>query len=244
MQDHDKPENRNTGTTASILLVEDEILSQQMYAQTLRSARYDVKAVGSVKEMEAQLRQRPFDLLVVDMGLPDGDGLAAARELVRETMPVIGITINDSIDVRVAALEELAIDFLVKPFDERELVVRVRNALRPVLLPHSEERISFAGFTYHPTSGELYGTESQPIALGSADQRLLYALVMNRGRPLSREWLATELLGRWSDADQRIIDVQISRLRKKLAPDGNRIIRTVRHVGYQFIAELLTQSAS
>lgn len=231
------PTSPSPRVTATVLLVEDDLLAQAMYRDILTDSGYDVKAVSTAADMREETRKRPFDLMIVDMGLPDGHGLRAAETLARAGTPVIGITVDPSVEVRVEALERVAIDFLVKPVDERELLVRVRNALRAP--PARRTRtIRFHSLTYHPHSGELETLDGQTIPLSTGDQELLYTLVMNNGRAVSREWLATELLGRSRDSDQRIIDVRISRLRKKLGPAGKRLIRTVRHFGYQLDAEI------
>ncbi len=236
------PSGSGEPMTASILLVEDDLLAQAMYVQHLQAAGYDVTAVGTVEAMRGEAARRPFDLFLVDLGLPDGNGLKAAEVIGDSATAVMCITANRSTDVRISALERVAADFLVKPFDERELVVRVRNLLRR-RLPGTGGSFTFQGFTYHARTGRLLDPEGKTITLSTTDQKLLYALTMNSGRPLNREWLSTRVLGRCSEADQRVIDVQVSRLRRKFGGKGAKVIRTVRHVGYRLDAEFTLQPA-
>lgn len=242
MADPQAPTDPGASLAPAILLVEDDRLAQHLYADSLRAAGFRVSCASSVAAMRSEVATAgPFDLLVVDLGLPDGNGLDTAKALAEAGGPVIAITANDSIEVRIDALEGSALDFLVKPFDERELVARVHNALRARALTQAAP-VRFAGFSYAPDSGRLWDSSGREVALSTGERRLLRALVVHHGRDLRRQWLATRLLGRASSANLRVIDVQISRLRRKLGPEGAAIVRTVRLVGYRFETSLTPAS--
>lgn len=207
-----------------------------MLANYLETTGYNVVHCSTVDAMVRVLSSRRMDIIVLDIGLPDGNSLHALAAQRAPHAPVICITANPSVDVRIEALGGVAADILVKPFDERELILRIRNALRPTAAGPAPS-VRFDEFTFHLDSGRLERAGGAVVALTTMEHRLLYTLVHHPNRPLSRQWLLSTVFERTHATDERIVDVTVGRLRKKLGPMGQAIIRSVRHVGYQFIAE-------
>lgn len=220
----------------SVLLVEDDDVLSSMLVSYLESSGYNICHCSSIKSMVELLSYQYFDVILLDLSLPDGDGLAFLLNGYRVFCPIICITANQSIDVRIEALDNIAVDLLVKPFDERELLSRLRKVL------HSERVyainvVRFGGFTFNLASGKLETANGEEIALTTAEARFLWCLAKNHNHPVTRKSLMRSALNRPTSSDERIVDVNIGRLRKKLGPKGRTLIRSVRHVGYLLYAE-------
>lgn len=224
-----------------LLLVEDDQVLSAMLASCLENAGYDVVCCTTVENMLHILSSRPLDVVVLDVGLPDGNGLHALAQQRAPAAPVICITANPAIDVRIEALAGVAVDILVKPFDERELILRVRNALRATPTKPAQV-VRLDGFSFDLATGALATADGDPVALTTMEHRMLFAFARNPNRALSRQWMLAAVFERSHAADGRIIDVTVGRLRKKLGSRGHSIVRSVRHVGYLLAAEELTEN--
>jgi len=233
-QDH--PEDQ---AADRILVVDDDEDIRELIVRQLRQEHYVVASAGSVEAMRSAQEAHPADLIVLDLNLPDGDGLALCRALRAEglTSAIIMVTARDSAIDRVLGLELGADDYLTKPFEPRELLVRVRNLLRrswaaDVQRPRNARYARFGSWQLDLVQRRLVASDDRLVMLSSAEFRLLNRFVESPQEVLSREQLLPER--RATVAFDRSIDLQISRLRQKLASagDGEELILTVRNEGY------------
>ncbi|HJT41196.1 MAG TPA: response regulator transcription factor [Sphingobium sp.] len=228
-----------------LIVVDDDQDIRDLIVAQLRQDHYDVRAAGSLAELDAALAERPADLIVLDLNLPDGDGLSLCRELRGrgDDIQIIMVTARGSAIDRVLGLELGADDYLTKPFEPRELLVRVRNLLRRSGRDDADRQRQKGAHIAHfgPWRLDLFqrrliATDNRLIMLSSAEFRLLSRFIEEPNVVLSRETLVPER--RATAAFDRSIDLQVSRLRQKLAalPGGEELILTVRGEGYVLAA--------
>lgn len=222
-----------------MLLVEDDDILSTMLTGCLELAGFNVFPCSTIEEMIRLLSSRRVDVIVLDICLPDGNSLHALAGQRAPSAPVICITANPAVDARIEALGGMAADILVKPFDERELILRIRNALKSK--EKSVQVLCFGGFTFDLATGYLTAADGTLIALTTMEHRLLYSFAHNPNRPLTRQWLLHTVFDRNHVADDRIVDVTVGRLRKKLGPQGHSLVRSVRCIGYQFAVDEETE---
>jgi len=205
-----------------------------------------VETAGDATEMEAALARGPVDLVVLDVMLPGEDGLAICRRLAGPEGPAIIMlsAMGEETD-RIVGLELGADDYLPKPCNPRELLARVRAVLRRRQEPRPSEGelgagCEFAGWRLDLVRRELRSPQGVIVNLSSGEFTLLRAFVERPQRVLTRDRLLDLARGPDSDAYDRAIDVQISRLRKKLddGSSGVELIRTIRNEGYLFNARV------
>jgi DNA-binding response OmpR family regulator len=229
-----------------ILIVDDDARLRELLLRYLSEQGFEVKAVGDGKMMDKALMLKRYHLLVLDLMLPDEDGLTILRRLrnANENVPVVLLTAKgDEID-RIIGLEMGADDYLPKPFNPRELVARInavlrRKGLQPVGAPDSEQKsVVFGDCELNLATRVLTKTGTQ-ISLTTGEFALLKVLVTHPSEPLSRNRLMDLARGRDHDPFDRAIDVQISRLRKLVEPDhaNPRFIQTVWGHGYVFVPD-------
>lgn len=225
-----------------VLVVDDDDDIRELLVSQLQQEHYEVRSAESVAEMRATLSQDVTDLVVLDLNLPDGDGLRVCRELRGEgvVIPIIMVTARDSALDRVLGLELGADDYLTKPFEPRELLARVRNLLRRRVpdgqRPRRARYACFAGWRLDLVQRRLEAPDGRLIILSSAEFRLLSHFIDAPGSVLSRETLSPERAA--TVATDRSIDLQISRLRQKLESPGDGLILTVRSEGYLLASEV------
>ncbi len=219
-----------------LLVVEDEPKVAAAVREVLAAEQYDVLVAHTGDEGFARATSERFDAIVLDVMLPQRDGLDVLTSLRSrgDLTPVLILTAKDTVDDRVLGLDSGADDYLVKPFAFTELVARVRALLRRG--PQGEmQRIRVAGLdidvrTRHVTRDDV------TIDLTPREFELLEYLVRHQGQPVSRDMLARDV---WREAHRltldNVIDVHIARLRKKVDADfAARLIHTVRGVGFMF----------
>lgn len=233
--------------TKHLLIVEDDELVQSLLAAYMQNEGFKVSLATSGKEMLACIDSEAIDLVLLDLGLPDEDGLVLARQVrARSSLPIIVVTSRKDQKDRLAALEIGADDYLTKPFDPEELVLRVRNLLSRAggtteeALRLKTEVFKFQGWTLDTGGHNLTGPDGEKVSLTRAEFNLLAALARAPNRVLSRDYLLDAIS---QDADaptDRLIDVLISRVRKKIEPDPKKpeIITTVVGCGYKFSAQI------
>lgn len=226
---------------ARLIVVDDDPDIRDLIVQQLRQEHYEVVAAGSLGELYQALSVHAADLIVLDLNLPDGDGLTLCRELRAEgnDVPIIMVSARGSAIDRVLGLELGADDYLTKPFEPRELLVRIRNLLRR---SHADEpdrqrdkgvRLARLGpWCLDLFQRRLIAEDGRLVMLSSAEFRLLSRFIDEPNVVLSRENLVPER--RATAAFDRSTDLQVSRLRQKLAtmPGGEELILTVRGEGY------------
>lgn len=229
-----------------ILIIDDDARLRELLLRYLGEQGFSVKAVGDGSAMDRALQLNRYHLLVLDLMLPDEDGLAILRRLraAGENVPVILLTARgDEID-RIIGLEMGADDYLPKPFNPRELVARIQAVLRrkgvqAIGAPEGEEKtVNFSAFELNLATRAL-SLSGTPIALTTGEFALLKVLVTHPRVPMSREKLMELARGRNHDPFDRAIDVQISRLRKLIEVDlaHPRFIQTVWGHGYVFVPD-------
>ena len=220
-----------------VLVVEDEPDIRDLLAFHLEREGYQVTRATTGPEALRQLRVAPPDLVILDLMLPEMDGLEVCRRLraepVTAALPVIMLTAKgDEVD-RVVGLEIGADDYVVKPFSPKEMLARVRAVLRRAHAPVSAAPLTVGGITLDGATHQV-AVSGRPLTLTPKEFDLLRALLEARGRVLSREFLLDRVWGyaRAGEIESRTVDVHVRRLRAKLDVEGQRIL-TVKNVGYR-----------
>ncbi|RYF93790.1 MAG: response regulator [Caulobacteraceae bacterium] len=236
-----------TEAPARILMVDDDPGIRDVVSEFLSQHGYQVETAGDGRAMEQAIARGPFDLIVLDVMMPGEDGLSICRRLTAQPggPAIIMLSAMGEDTDRIVGLELGADDYLPKPCNPRELLARIRAVLRRRAEPHPVEdgmsaNCHFAGWKLDLVRRELRSPEGVVVNLSSGEFSLLRAFVERPQRILTRDQLLDMARGRDSDAYDRAIDVQISRLRKKLddGSNGGELIRTIRSEGYMFVPKV------
>lgn len=228
--------------TPRVLVVDDDADIRTGLVEVFTKAGFQADSAPDAAAMDRILEADGADLVVLDLMMPGEDGLSAARRLAaRGWPPVIMLSaLGDDAD-RIIGLEVGADDYLSKPCNPRELVARARAVLRRARDTEAKrgaaEAMRFAGFKFDFARRELLDPDGVLVTLSTGEFRLLRAFIERPQRVLSRDQLLDLAFSNDSDVFDRAVDVQVSRLRKKLErPDTGELIRTVRGEGYLFTA--------
>ena len=220
-----------------LLIVEDDPSFGMIMAAYLDVAGYETTRVMHGREVFGRLERGRYDTVLLDLNLPDEDGLAIMRSLrARSDVPIVIVTARHGTDDRLAALEMGADDYLIKPFEPRELVVRVRNIIRRYRGTDKKKGLfRFARWELDVDRHALRNGNGQSTALTPAEFDLLLALVKNRGHVMSRAQLIDAIVHTEPPESERAVDVLMSRLRKKIEQDADdpKILLTIRGHGYR-----------
>jgi two-component system alkaline phosphatase synthesis response regulator PhoP len=222
-----------------VVIVEDEAAVARMVSSALERDGYTTQVAGTSEAALKVIGEFKPDLVVLDLMLPDADGFDLCRRLRRDhTFPIIILTaLTDEVD-RVAGLEIGADDYVVKPFSVRELIARVRAALRrqEMVAATDKAREFNDGYLVVDLDRPSVSVNGKPVALSPLERRLLGALLTHRGSARTRSQLLEEAWGSADYTDPRTVDVHVQSLRQKLEPDPKdpRYIETVRGIGYRF----------
>lgn len=223
-----------------ILLIDDDEELTAMLAEYLGRAGFRCEARHRAEEGLRALRAEPFDLAILDVMLPDGDGLELCRRIRAESsLPIVMLTARGEDPDRIVGLEIGADDYLAKPFNPRELLARIRAILRRGALERGgSAEIRRFGRLEIDRGTRTARIDGEERALTAAQFDLLCALAERPGRVMSRDAIANALRGQDAEAFDRSIDVHISRIRAALEDDPKRPRRilTVRGAGYVFAA--------
>jgi two-component system response regulator CpxR len=216
-----------------ILIIDDDVALCEMLTERLQQDEFVIEVVNDGIRGLERARSAEHSLVVLDLMLPGMSGMNLLRQLRQHSdVSVLILTAKGEDVERILGLEIGADDYLPKPFNPRELVARIRAILRRSLRSSGEERPIFAGdVALYAGSREVY-VDQQPLPLTSVEFTLLETLVKEAGRIVSRERLTEIVLGRELRAFDRVIDVHVSNLRRKL---GSERIKTVRGAGYLFV---------
>lgn len=220
-----------------ILIVEDDPVIASGLQSTLKAQGCAADVAGSVASAWALLRMESFDAVLLDLGLPDGDGSELLRRIRQSRapsdplpvphLPVLIMSARDGVPDRIQGLDSGADDYLVKPFDVHELMARVRAAWRRSA-GRASPLIEHGPLAMDPASRSVT-LHGQPVALGVREFTLLQTLLQHRGQVLDRAKLEATLYGFGEGLESNAIEVHIHHLRRKL---GEGLIKTMRGVGY------------
>lgn len=241
-----------TETSPHILVVDDDREIRDLTARFLRKHGYRVDAAANGKEMDGCLDNGRFDLIVLDLMMPGEDGLSICRRLRATTdIPIIMLTALGEETDRIVGLEMGADDYLPKPFNPRELLARIKSVLRRsagtaddrlTAGPDGAQRdtLRFDNWTIDIGRRELLNPDGVLVLLTAGEFGLLIALAERPQRVLSRDQLLDLTRGREAGSYDRSVDVQLSRLRRKIEADPANpvLIKTVRGGGYMFTADV------
>lgn len=219
-----------------LLVVDDHPEIRDALEAFLSRRGFAVRTAADLAGARQALQADDFDLIVLDVMLPDGSGLALCRELQAGGLPVILLSALAAPAQRVAGLETGADDYLIKPFEPDELVARIRNVLRRCGRPTqagSAWVYHFAGWCFNPADRSLRHEDGRLLALSAAESRLLGVLLQRPGEVLARQRLL-DLCSDGAEVFDRSIDSQVSRLRRKIEVDPRRpaLLRTAWGDGY------------
>jgi two-component system, OmpR family, response regulator len=223
-----------------LLVVDDDPMLRDLLQAYLSENGFTVNAVADGKAMHDSLTVVTPDLIILDIMLPEQDGLTLCRDLrAKSRIPILMLTARgDELD-RILGLEMGADDYLPKPFSPRELLARIKSILRRAEEGggHSSTpptQLRFAGWTFDLIGRQLVSADGVVTALSTGEFRLLHMLTTNANRVLSRDQLLDALAGREAGPFDRTIDVMVSRLRRRLADDSREpeLIKTIRNEGY------------
>jgi len=220
-----------------LLIVEDNEELAGLLAKGLKTAGYECDLLSTVEDARAVLATTFYAALVLDLGLPDGDGLELLREIRQRDnpIPVLVLTARGGLHDRIHGLRSGADDYLVKPFALEELVARLEAQLRrPGQLLGSSLRIANLAFD---TQNRQASIDDQPQVLSARETAVLELLMRSKGRVVSKKQVEDHIFGHSGDVASNAIEVYVHRLRKQLSERGARVqVHTIRGVGY-LIAE-------
>jgi two-component system OmpR family response regulator len=235
-----------------VLVVDDEAALREPLSDYLVRQGFAVSQAASAAEARARLAQtgatEAFDIVLLDIMMPGEDGLSLCRHLIEARgVPVIFLTARGEATDRIVGLEIGADDYVVKPFDPRELVARIRSVLRranrspdAAASAADEFHFTFEGWRLDPLRRRLIDSEGAVVAISSAEFRLLVAFLDHPRQVLDRDRLLDMVQGREAHLFDRAVDNQISRLRRKIERDSRNpeLIQTVWGGGYMLAAEV------
>lgn len=215
-----------------LLVVEDDVNLGRALVKVLND-RYRVNWVRSLEAAKAHFEAAEYDLVLLDLGLPDGDGVDWLRALraAGARTPVLVVTARDGLDDRVKGLDTGADDYLVKPFEPEELLARIRVLLRR-RAGSAQPRLSMGALEFD-AEFHRFRLDGETLVLPPKEQQILAVLMQAGGRPVTRTRLTQQLYGLTQGAESNTLEVHIHGLRKVL---GRERIETVRGVGYRLVA--------
>jgi len=226
-----------------LLIVDDDQRIRELLQKYLMRNGFMVSIARDAAQAKRLLKGLTFDLIVLDIMMPEQDGLSLTREL-RETIdtPILLLTARNEVEDRISGLEAGADDYLPKPFEPKELLLRIHAILRrmPDVAPPQDtpKMLSLGATRYDVQKGELWEGDTQ-IRLTSTELELMRIFSKNIGQALSRMDLVTQMGREDGNSQDRAIDVQITRLRKKIEtnPKEPRYLQTVRGSGYMLACD-------
>jgi DNA-binding response OmpR family regulator len=226
--------------TPRLLLIDDDARLTTMVVDYLQANGYDVSTAGSLGAGRERLKQHAYDALLLDLMLPDGDGLDLTRELRADArtrrLPLLMLTARGEPPDRIVGLEIGADDYLPKPFEPRELLARVKALLRRSAVPSGDDEVLRFGRLEIDLGARQARLDGKACDLTSHQFDLLVVLAQSPGRVLSRDQIMDALKGHPLEAFDRSIDVHISRIRSVIEddPKNPKRVLTVRGSGYVF----------
>lgn len=229
-----------------LLLVDDEPSLREPLADYLTRQGFQVRQAEDSSKARSALVEETPDLVLLDIMMPGEDGLSLCRHLTEsKNIPVIFLTARGEATDRIVGLEIGADDYVVKPFEPRELVARIRSVLRraskaTVVVPEEDALYEFDGWQLDPLKRRLIDPEGTVVPISSAEFRLLVAFLNHPRQVLDRDRLLDMVQGREAHLFDRAVDNQVSRLRRKVEVDSRdpKLIQTVWGGGYRLAADV------
>lgn len=232
----------------TILIVDDEEEFRDVVSTLLELNGFDVLEASNVDEMYQSLDKKDISLILLDIGLPENDGIATLKELrPNNDIPIVLLTGKGDINYKVVGLELGADDYITKPFHSHELVARLKNILRRTsnnqasVKSSNQNIVKFHGWSLNTRSHSLTNSNNINTPITGHEFAILNALIDAAGRTLSREQLLDKVgNSREHDPFDRSLDVMVAKLRRKLGDDAKmpQFIRTIRQAGYMFIGKI------
>jgi len=212
-----------------LLLVEDDPMIGEAVQDLLRAEHYAVDWARDGDAADTALRTQPYDLVLLDLGLPKRDGLAVLRDLRtrKDRTPVLVATARDAVAQRIEGLDAGADDYVLKPYDLDELLARIRALLRRAA-GRAEPVYEHQGVSINPATREVM-VRGTPVVLSGREWAVLEPLIARPGMVLSRQQLEEKLYGWGDEVSSNAVEVYVHGLRKKLGPE---LVLNVRGVGY------------
>jgi two-component system phosphate regulon response regulator OmpR len=231
-----KPRTPPPDNAAHLLVVDDDRRILELLSRYLADHGYRVTTASNAAEARARLSGLSFDLLVLDVMMPGESGLELARSIrTGSTVPILMLTARTETVDRIAGLEIGADDYIGKPFEPRELLLRIGNILKRSEQPDARpiEVARFGEFEFHLGNGDLIRA-GKTVRITDREREMLRVLAARAGETVPRQALSTPGIS----SSERAVDVQINRLRRKIERDPTDpvFLRTVRGIGYQLIA--------
>lgn len=231
------PNDGRISVPVSVLVVDDDPAVSDVVTRYLGGRGVHVQVASTFAALRRALVRPTFDVILLDLGLPDGDGQTALREIRASwSGPVLIVSGRSEVAERVLGLESGADDFVDKPFDLRELLARIHAALRRAHAPAAQAgAVEIDGLRVDLTRRRVTGRDGAPVALTQGEFDLLAVLLQHPLQTLSRETLMSQTRGRSAGPFDRAIDIQVARLRQKIErdPANPALVQSVRGVGYR-----------
>lgn len=241
-------------TPIRALIVDDDPQIRELLCGYLADFGMTADGAADGNAMREARQRGDYDIVILDLMLPGEDGLTLCRELRAESqVPIIMLTARGEQSDRIVGLELGADDYVVKPFDPRELVARINTVLRRTRASHANgdggeisDEVSFEGWRLNRTTRQLTSPDKLVVPLSNAEFRLLWAFIERPRRVLNRDQLMDAARGKSAEAFDRSIDLLVSRLRQKLGDDPRTpaLLKTIRGEGYLFDAQVTQGSGA
>lgn len=226
-------------SSASILIIDDEVQIRKLLTITLESNNYQVQAATNAKEGLTAVANHPPDLVLLDLGLPDESGHEVLKHL-REwySNPIIILSVHSSEEDIVKALDNGASDYLIKPFRTGELMARIRSAIRKSSVDENNPVAQFDDISID-YAARIVKKDGVIIKLTATEYTLLALMAKNEGKVLTHQYLLNQVWGPSYSNESQYLRVFVAQLRKKIETDSNRPVHiiTESRVGYRFIAK-------
>ncbi|WP_029352475.1 response regulator transcription factor [Bosea sp. 117] len=218
-----------------LMIVDDDRRIRDLLSRFLSERGYRVTTAASAAEARTRMTGFAFDLLILDVMMPGESGFDLARAVRTEsTVPILMLTARAELEDRIEGLEIGADDYLPKPFEPRELLLRIGNILKRSATPPRQaiESVRFGSFLFHLERGELT-SEGEPVRLTDREREMLRVLAERPGDTVPRQ----ALVAPGANAGDRAVDVQVNRLRRKIErdPANPAFLQTVRGIGYRLV---------
>lgn len=233
-----------------LALVDDDLVCSQLAAKTLHEAGYSAEIFTSVASFKSAYQRDTFDMVFLDWVMPETSGIEVLkwlRESAGSNVPVVMISAKVESDDIAEALDAGADDYVIKPFDSKVLLARVKALVRRVYdKQRSDGMLSINGVVLNPHTG-LASLLDEPIELTTKEFELAHSLFRNLGRPLSRSYLLETIWGKNRDVITRTLDAHVSKIRRKLnlRPENGFVLQTIYGYGYRLeLVEDATDIAS